>query len=216
MACDGLPYTLGIKVVETFVYCPECGIDSHHKGTNAAQQHAIETHGGRDVVFCPEFSWVLLVPGPGHIELNMVRAFVKATWNVFWEEMVEVFNFKSLNAKASAYKKVSDHHKGWTLCRIAREAIAKELLVPYVRHQLSLGPDETVSCSGFYKYCLTSVQNPNYAFMCDMVLEMLDTIFLYRAGVRTGSCMALQAYLQRCGQQGTTPCIENLRHMTLS
>ncbi len=46
--------------------------------------------------------------------MNMRKSFVELKWDVFWEDMVEGFNFKS------AFK-VSDHHKDWTLARIARE-----------------------------------------------------------------------------------------------
>ena len=29
------------------------------------------------------FDWVLLQPGPGHIEMNMVRAYIEMTWDIF-------------------------------------------------------------------------------------------------------------------------------------
>ena len=116
--------------------------------------------------------------------MNMMKSYVNMMWPVFWEQMVEVFNFRSESAKASA-KKVNDHHKGFTLARIAREAITKELLVPYVRSCLTQ-QNADMSVAGFTKFMLTEVQNPNYAFMCDAVLDVLDCLFMYRAGVRSG------------------------------
>ena len=47
-----------------------------------------------------EFGWVLLQPDPGHIEMNMLKAYVKLNW----EAMIAVFNFKSMGAKQSANK----------------------------------------------------------------------------------------------------------------
>ena len=41
-------------------------------------------------------------------------------------------------------KKVSDHHKGWTMCRIARLSITRELMVPYVRLELGKAIPEAI------------------------------------------------------------------------
>ena len=125
--CDGLPYNLCISLIERYVQCSVCGECIH--GVDNAIIHAKAEHPDHPVQeFTKEFRWCLLLPGPGHIEMNMVKAHVKIMWGVYWEDMVEIFNFKSENAKRSAYN-VSDHHKGWTLTRIARDSIGRELLV---------------------------------------------------------------------------------------
>ena len=140
------------------------------------------------------FDWLLLQPGPGHIEMQMLKAFVRLKWDVFYEDMVELFNFPSVVAKASATK-VNDHHKGWTLLRIAREALIKELLVPYVRTMIvnSDSASNPLSCADFLKYVRTHVHNPNYAFICDIALEIMDSIITYRAGTRCGNTDLMDA-----------------------
>ena len=130
-----------------------------------------------------EFAWLLLQPGPGHIEMNMLKTYVKTMWTPFWETVVEVFNFKSDTAKRAAFS-VTDHHKGMTLAKIIREAMAKELVLTYVRKQLAHSAE--ISVAGYFKFCMLNVKSHAYAFMCDSILEVLDGIFLYRAGLRSG------------------------------
>ena len=51
---------------------------------------------------------------------------------------------------------------------------------------MSQNTNPVLSCAGFVKYVMNVCNDPNYAFMCDMVCELLDSIFMYRAGVRSG------------------------------
>ena len=96
--------------------------------------------------------------------------------------MVPLFGFKSENAMKYD-KKGADHQKSWTLCTIAREALTKELLVSYVRHELRNGTPTTterfLKCLMLEENC----QNPNYIFMCDLVL---DSTFMFKDSTRKG------------------------------
>ena len=190
--CDGLPYTLCHQLIERFMHCTAC--HQHCDGADDVTRHLAHQHDGDEtIVFEKEFAWVLLQPGPGHIEMNMLKGFVKLMWSVYWEDMVEVFNFRSENAKKSAFS-VSDHHKGFTLARIARESVARELVTPYVRHELCKSDNECdLSVPGFFKYCLTHVENPNYVFLFNTHFEVLDALFAYRAGLRSGHAHLVEA-----------------------
>jgi hypothetical protein len=111
-----------------------------------------------------EFGWVILQPGPGHIAMNMLHSFFDMTWDVFMKDIAYLINFQSEKAQIAA-KKVTDHHKGWTLLTVAREAIVDELITSYIRHKLSLpsaAPEETVVCNprDFVTFVRTS-KNPN-------------------------------------------------------
>ena len=58
----------------------------------------------------------------------MVKAYMKLMWDVYYEAMIEIFNFKSPNAKAAAFR-VSDHLKCCVLLRIATEMlVASEII----------------------------------------------------------------------------------------
>lgn len=107
--CDGLPYTLSYQLIERFMQCSEGR--QHVNRSSEAADHALVQHPGLEVIFEKEFGWILLQPGPGHINMNMLKSYVKLMWGVYWEDMVEIFYFKSEIAKKSVLK-VSDHHKG--------------------------------------------------------------------------------------------------------
>ena len=102
------------------------------------------------------------------------------------------FNFRSDNALHSA-RKVSDHHKGWTILTILRNALCDELLVPFVRKELgktSESPATSLNLSPkkFLKYLESSTfQNENYLFCVDIAFEIIQSIFVFREGVRSGN-----------------------------
>jgi hypothetical protein len=102
-------------------------------------------------------------------------------WDVIWKDLAKVLNFRS-EAALKCAKKVNDHHKGWTMCRIAREALTCELAMPFVRAEMKKSSPD-YSPSHFIKFMMNAI-DPNYAFMVDFTLELLDAIFLFRAGVR--------------------------------
>ena len=69
MMCDGLPYTLGLQLIERFVQCNICG--QHFDGIDDATTHVIKKHPtSNKVSFSKEFDGALLQPGPGHVEMN--------------------------------------------------------------------------------------------------------------------------------------------------
>ena len=184
VVCDGLPYVMGYQLIEKLYVCSVC--KDTHFGHTAGQKHQSGHEAvGQACTLYQEFEWLLLQPGPGHIEMNMLKGFVKLMWIPYWETMVEIFNYRSENAKRSA-KKVTDHHKGFTLARIAREAWAAELLLPYIRKNIAAGvPVHQLTITDFLSFCSESVSK-NYAFMLDMTFTLLDSLFVYRAGVRAG------------------------------
>ena len=212
--CDGLPYTLALQLVERFVQCSVC--KDHFDGLNDADKHAADAHPEiPDVTFEKEFQWVLLQPGPGHIEINMLKGFVKLMKDIYREDMVELFNFKSDNAKKPA-RNVSDHHKGWMLARIARESIARELIVQYVCHELSKQEEPQLSVAHFVlsmskipimPFCTTPTSS--FWMPCSLTGQV------YAVGMGSSSRLHV-APSQSCGQPHTIPCIDSLTPMTPS
>ena len=180
IVCDGVPYNLCHRVVNSMHTCSACDVSLNGKD-ECAEHHNTDHINDEDVHFEQEFGWVLLRPGSGHIEMNMVKGIVELCWEVFWKELVICFNFRSEAAQKSA-KKVNDHHKGWTLLRIARHSVTRELILPYVRTELEK-KEQDLSVKGFMKFVMNA-KDPNYTFMCDMTFELIDAIFMYRAGVR--------------------------------
>ena len=177
VVCDGVPYNLCRRLVASTHICHTCNMSFN--GMDSLVDHSNKHHDGV-ATGSREFDWVVLQPGAGNIEINMVKGVVELGWDINWKELAIILNFKSETALQCA-KKVSDHHKGWTMCRIARLAITRELMVSYVREQLvNSGP---ISVSGFLKFTMHA-KDPNYSFMADFVLEILDAVFMFRCGQR--------------------------------
>ena len=64
------------------------------------------------------------------------------------------------------------------------------MLIPYVREKLkeAASKDEVeaeVSPAGFLKFVMRA-KDPNYSFMADCILELLNSIFVFRCGIRSG------------------------------
>lgn len=78
-------------------------------------------------------------------------------------------NFKS--DKVLLYCKiVSDHHKGWQLLNIAHEALTQELMVPFVRKELTKEvPD--LSPVNFASFLKLHVRDRTYSFIADVVFD---------------------------------------------
>ena len=142
-----------------------------------AEEHAVQPK------FELEFGWVVLIPGGGHIEINFVRTFVEFTWDVFYKRLAITMNFKS-EVALSYCRKVSDHHKAWTLIRIARDALTREMLVPFVRAEMKK-ESQNYSVANFEKFMMLT-KDPNYGFMMDLLFDILDSIFMLRVGFRCG------------------------------
>ena len=64
--------------------------------------------------------------------MNMLKGFVKFTWDVFFHKVAEIHGYRSVKALYYA-KKCSDHHKAWQLFQVAFESLMMELLTPYVK-----------------------------------------------------------------------------------
>lgn len=192
VVCDGIPYNLCRRIIRTFHLCSICKVSLD--GFDKCAAHANSMHEGLNPTFQKEFDWVLLIPGAGHIEMNMLKGLVELLWDVIWKDLAICLNFRSESA-LSFCKKVNDHHKGWTLLLIARDSITSELIVPFVRANMCEdAPD--LSVSAFIKFTMNAT-DPNYSFMCDVMFDIIDALFMFREGIRGGIVEFTQAALAK-------------------
>ena len=116
VCCDGSPYVLCLRMIQSTFVCNACGFSII--GLDAIQSHT-KIH-EEPAEYSLEFDSVLLIPGAGHIEMNMVKCMVEFGWHIFWRELAFCMNFRTENA-LNACERVSDNHKGWELITIARK-----------------------------------------------------------------------------------------------
>ena len=77
----------------------------------------------------------------------------------------------------------------WELLIIARNVLARELVLPFVRNQLSQcdnGDLWVCQCVTTCVYTIYIIKYPNYLLVCEIVFEILDATFMYREGESEG------------------------------
>ncbi|XP_062592407.1 uncharacterized protein LOC134253831 [Saccostrea cucullata] len=188
LGCDALPYTLGSRLIESSFLCPTChrefldaqGFQKHQEDSEHATNARLED--------CKKFKNVLLIPGLGHYEINMVKCIFGFLWKVAFEDLGKMLGFKSATALASL-RACADHHKSWQTLQIFLHAMSEELITPYVRHCKSdnLHP----SLAGYYGWLQSSQPTALYEFMREVVFTYCLSIHVFRAGVRRNNTDAI-------------------------
>ena len=180
--CDGLQYGLARRVINCTFRCPHCS--SIVYGLDYYLEHKADEHSDlEDKAPTKEFDWVLLLPGPGHIEINFAKSCLDLTWGILWEYMVKRFDFKSPNALLCAKNVLIITRHG--LCARLLEMQSQMNFwchMSEVSCQPSKASNVQLSPAHFFKYVMHCV-NPNYSFMADCVLELLDSIFTKNSGL---------------------------------
>ncbi|XP_071138418.1 uncharacterized protein [Mytilus edulis] len=132
-----------------------------------------------------KYNNILLLPGPGHYEINMVKALFKLLWDVGLLDLAKMLGFVSIKALQAC----QDHHKSWQILQIFMFATAQELLTVFCKEQVK--QKSPVSAVGYYKWLL-GVQNKNYSLMSEIVFTYCLALHVFRAGVRRNNTAAIQ------------------------
>ncbi|KAF0559384.1 hypothetical protein F8M41_006138 [Gigaspora margarita] len=123
------------------------------------------------------FSWLILIPGALHEEMNMLKAFVKLNWDIDLKDFAKCQGYRTDN-QLQFFKKCADHHKSWdSICNIYRHAMASELMWPYVISE------ETPSIEGYLKWDQSQTDHM-FRLKYEQTFIYLQAIINFRAGVR--------------------------------
>ncbi|KAJ8319784.1 hypothetical protein KUTeg_001371 [Tegillarca granosa] len=100
-----------------------------------------------------KYNNIILIPGLGHYEINMVKALFKLLWGPQLKDLAKQFGFNSPRAVATR-QSPSNHHKSWQILQIFTDAVSKVLIVSNCRQSLlkkrspSLSENESFIISG--------------------------------------------------------------------
>lgn len=188
VACDGLPYSLIMKLKEEAFICNEC--QSKIMGRGSMEAHWTSSHSDipcKD--FAKEFNWVNLKVGDGHYEMNMMKSFIELNWETYIQELVQRMGWRSEAALACA-KKCTDNHKTWQVILTFHIGSLLELVVPYVRKCLkeNVKPD----VQNFYSYAKT-VKSPNFHYLFEMCSRYSQGIINLRQAIRRNNSQLAQS-----------------------
>ncbi|RIB11920.1 hypothetical protein C2G38_2259732 [Gigaspora rosea] len=127
--------------------------------------------------FKNEYPRIILLPGPLHEEMNMLKAFVELNWDVDLRDFAQCQGYRT-DSQLGYFKKCADHHKAWdSVCNIYRHAMAMELVWPYVDSV------SNPSVNGFLDWSKNQ-KNNLYKLKYEQIFWYLQAIINFRTGVR--------------------------------
>ena len=92
---------------------------------------------------------LLLLPGPGHMELNEALLLLKLLRHPLISQLASKLSFRTPCTK-DVVREGIDHHHRRQIISVCLEALSKELLLLYVRE--CIRNEEEVSVEGYQKY----------------------------------------------------------------
>lgn len=99
IGCDGVPYSIADSLIDSLVICPVCNEELDLQ-IHSFETHVFENNCGVDITgFKKAFGNVLLTPGAGHIEINLLRSCFAFCKHIFIEHVANILGFCSQRAK---------------------------------------------------------------------------------------------------------------------
>ena len=127
VCCDGLPFGIILQIIQNYLICDSC--QERIIGTEAFKSHVKAQHPTwSSPTFTHEYNWVDLKTGNGHVEMNLLKAFVGLNCT---KDLVQLLGFKSETALISA-QKCYDKHKTWQIINIFFFGTLQKLVLVYM------------------------------------------------------------------------------------
>lgn len=179
LACDGQPYALLVNLIHNQILCSQC--NSECWGTVSFERHKAQS-GHHTAIPVFEFSWILLQMGYGHFEMNFMKMAIAAFWEPYFSEAMWILNFRTERAQDAA-KKATDTHKAYELFNVMRYTFMMELITRFLSEKSNL---KMPTFDNFLEF-VTGNENENVANSWRFLRDVLQPLFIFRAGVRRNS-----------------------------
>ena len=203
MGFDGVPYGIASSIIDNTVVCSVCKQELNIS-KRPFSEHAEAEHPGQEVECTKLFDDVLLVPGTGHMEINLLRAVFALCKDICVDHIADLLGFRSKRAK-EFITRGSNHHVTWQVFLIMYKAFAMELAYEYYAD--CVRRDMVPSQKEWAIWRENEVQNANYHLIYDLVHHYFMGIFCFRAGVRRNNSDFMVA-----GRQQVAPIMFIGRH----
>ena len=121
---DGIPYCIASEIIEHMRLCLLCN-DIIDISITSGKNHAKEKHSYcAKVQFDYYYGNILLTPGSGHMEKNLLLALFQSCLPIFIKEVADKLGFKSKAAK-EFIANCGDHHLTWQILTTVLEVFAR-------------------------------------------------------------------------------------------
>lgn len=208
LGCDGVPYRIVDDIIKKVVVCQECKQEIDLSKISFTKHVEIYHKDTQNVQYKLSFPHILLVPGAGHIEKNLLIRVFRLCNRIFMDYLAGCLGFRSKRAREFAIG-CSNHHVAWQMLTISLEAFAHELVYQYLLDRKRNGDTNSKpTANDMMNWRNNSVHNPNYNLLFDIVFNVLLGLKCYRNGIRLNNSKYALA-----GRQKVAPLMYCGKHM---
>ncbi len=129
-----------------------------------------------------ELQNILLLPGPGHVEMNAIRVLFKLLWPLGMEDLARILGYKTPKALGYA-QKAADDHKAWEMLEIYFKSLMIFALTPYQQECQAQGILSTLGgAEDFWKHKIS----PSLFLAVTICNRYVLSLLMYRKCIRMG------------------------------
>ena len=155
-----------------------------------------------------DYQKIVLIPGAGHEEMNMLKSYLALTWEIWGEEFSKSHGFTSPN-QLKMMRDVWDFHKSSAAHRILMKGFLLELIDLWLKENPTGSLDDFLKSSGLLYNCpsppppsstpsspSSSSISPSFAITKKFLVPLLQqglNIILFHKGVRKKNFKLAQA-----------------------
>ena len=174
-----MPYNIANNLIQNYVSCDKCG-DELDLAKTKFDMHVSQKHPRqKNVTYSKVFCNILLVPGLGHMEINLMRGLMPLCKLYCLNYASKCLDFVS--SKAQDYiSNGLNHHLSWQVLHITMEALAQETMYEFITET----PTTVHSAQTFDHWLHTSVKSKSFQLACTFVFECYSALKCFRCGVR--------------------------------
>ena len=185
LTVDAVPYKQMIKLKNEAVICDNCQLTFLE--TKLFLEHQCVNKEDGCMTCSMKYDWLILFPGLGHVEVNIMRAFVDIAWPIYWESAAEELGFNSTQAKHKIRHTCNNHTLYKAFCAVYIASL-RELVLPYVKICIRdfEGVDTLPTAQGYVEWVASnrSALGDNYMFMYKINTIYAEAILNIRRGIR--------------------------------
>ena len=194
MWSDGVPYLYASKLQERLWWCKTCkevidiSVDEHKQHQNNLVR---------------ALDYIILRPGPGHIELNMTKTLLDYLWDPLGRDVAKALGFRTQRAQEAVHHGI-DLHRNVQVLHVLLHGLALEMIRPYMS-SLAEGVNPTVT--DYFSWVEREVNNGLYMYYFHVCFTGLLSQKLYTAAVRKNNSSMMMA-----GRVAFTPLFYGRSH----
>ena len=198
---DGVPFVLGWKVILWSYICNECGASTFKEA--GWKKHCKLKHPDKNesLTYHLEFPQLLLVPGGGHIMMNMLKGLRDVTFDLWGAQNASLLGCRTPKSKLW-FKNCSDTHISWENTLVEKAAVGMEIMTHFALiclNKLEMTLDQVTLKFFLESFIEKECEiNPNLKLSFGM-LSFYESICIFDIGIHRNNPDYIQAGIDHFG-----------------